>query len=258
MAQVSEAIAFYERKYDIIGEWVLRPRTKIVLRCDGDLVCRFCGRRPPEVTFQLEAHAIPEALGNRSITSSYECDACNQEFGGGIENDLGHWSKPMRTFARIRGKTGVPTLVKGSAGGWRIEYNAKSGFDVRDYEDDPIFKIDETKKVATFMLRRDTYVPVAVLKAFVKVGLTLMPAEEMANFGRALAWIKERDHRVEFVKDFPIVYTFQPGPMPNDLLVAFLLRRKIAALEVPYAYLVLSYGNEVSKSVCPAQSGMRP
>ena len=85
-----------------------------------------------------------------------------------------------------------------------------------------------------------------------KVGLTLMPAEEMSNFGRALAWIKERDHQVEFVKDFPIVYTFQPGPMPNDLLVAFLFRRKIAASEVPYAYLVLSYGNEVFQVSLPS------
>ena len=216
MAQISEAIEFYQRNYDIIGQWVVRPGTKIVLKRGGDLICRFCARRRPEVTFQLEAHAIPEALGNRSITSTYECDDCNQEFGRGIENDLGHWSKPMRTFARIRGKSGVPTLVKGSAGGWRIEYDPKSGFNVRDYEDDPIFKIDETNKVATFMLRRDTFVPVAVLKAFVKVGLTLLPVEEMSNFGQALAWIKERDHRVGFVKDFPIVYTFQPGPMPHD------------------------------------------
>ena len=235
MAQVSGAIAFYERNYDLIGQWSLRPGTKVVLGGRDDLVCRFCGRRPPEVTFQLEAHAIPEALGNKSLTSTYECDACNRGFGSGIENDLGHWSKPMRTFARIRGKSGVPTLVKGSAGGWRIEYDAEAGFNVRDYEDDPIWTMDETKKVATFMLRRDTFVPVAVLKAFVKVGLTLLPAEEMLNFGQALAWIRERDHRIGFVKDFPIVYTFQPGPRPIDLLVAIVLRRKIAASEVPYA-----------------------
>jgi hypothetical protein len=58
----------------------------------------------------------------------------------------------------------------------------------------------------------------------------------MLNFGQALAWIRERDHRIGFVKDFPIVYTFQSEPMPIDLLVVFLFRRKIAASEVPYAY----------------------
>ncbi len=94
--------------------------------------------------------------------------------------------------------------------------------------------------------------PVAVLKAFVKIGLTLMPAEEMANFSRALDWIKEPDHRVGLVKDFPIIYTFQPGPMPNDLLVAFLLRRNIAVSGVPYAFLVLAYGNEVYQVSLPS------
>ena len=201
---------------------------------------------------KLDAHAIPEAFGNKSITSTYECDACNQAFGRGIENDLGNWSKPMRTFARIRGKNGVPTMKKGSSGGWRIEYDATSGFDIREYEDDPIFEIDEAAKIVTFRLRRDTYVPVAVLKGFVKIGLTLMPAEEMANFAKALAWIREPDHRVGLVKDFPIFYTFQPGPMPNDLIFTCLLRRKAAASGVPYAFLVLAYGNEVFQVWLPS------
>jgi len=44
-------------------------------------------------------------------------------FGDGIENDLGNWSKPMRSFAPVRGKSGVPTLKKGGHGpGRRIEY----------------------------------------------------------------------------------------------------------------------------------------
>jgi hypothetical protein len=58
-------------------------------------------------------------LGNKSVESTYECDACNEIFGKGIENDLGNWSKPMRTLARIRGKSGVPTIKKtGDAPGW--------------------------------------------------------------------------------------------------------------------------------------------
>ena len=98
-------INFYENSYDIIGQWFVRPGDKVVLGDMQNRICRFCGKQPPEVTFRKVAHAIPELLGNKSIESAYECDTCNQEFGSGIENDLGNWSKPMRTLIRIRGKS---------------------------------------------------------------------------------------------------------------------------------------------------------
>jgi hypothetical protein len=56
----------------------------------GACAAGFCGEISPEVTFKLEAHALPEALGNKSLTTTHECDACNQGFGRGIENDFGH------------------------------------------------------------------------------------------------------------------------------------------------------------------------
>ena len=86
----------------------------------------------------------------------------------------------MRTFAKICGKGGVPCLKKGSSGGWRIEYGP-SGFDITAYEEDPIFEIDEAAKMVTFHLRRDPYVPVGVLKAFVKMGLTPQPSPHFHN-----------------------------------------------------------------------------
>jgi hypothetical protein len=250
--KIAEAAAFYDQRYAGIQPLFLRPGVKIALGDAKNRVCRFCGHGEPSVTFKLEAHAIPEALGNKSITTNYECDGCNQAFGRGIENDLGNWSKPSRTFARIRGKSGVPTLKKGGPDpGWRIEYG-QTGFDIKQYEDDPIFVIDEEKKQLTFELKRDAYTPVAVLKAFVKIGLTLLPAEELPNFTEALAWVRELDHKKGLVKEFPMVRTFQPGPMPNDLIVVMLMRRRASVTGVPYAFLVLAYGNEVFQVFLPS------
>lgn len=232
---------------------VLRPGAKVVLGDKANRGCRFCGKTPTEVTFKLEAHAIPELLGNKSITTTYECDACNQLFGNSIENDLGNWSKPMRTFARIRGKSGVPTLKKGGTNpGWRIEFGL-TGFSISHYEDDPVCTVDEVNKQIHFMLKRDAYTPVAVLKALVKIGLSLMPAAEIGNFPHALAWIYEAGHSRVFAEQSPILYTFQPGPMPNDLLSVFILRRKSSVTNVPYAFLVLGYGNEVLQVHLPSQ-----
>jgi HNH endonuclease len=169
----------------------IRPGTKVMLGDKTNRVCRFCGKRPPDVTFRKAAHVIPEALGNKSIESAYECDVCNDKFGRGIENDLGKWSEPMRTFARIRGKSGVPTLKKGGdAPGWRIEYDS-AGFSITSYEDDPLYDVDEASKQIIFKLKRGAHTPIAVLKApFGDRPVSLLPRqspvtntnnEEMAN-----------------------------------------------------------------------------
>ena len=246
-------INFYETHYDILKHWLLRPGEKVRLGDKQNRVCRFCDRRPPDVTFRMVAHAIPEALGNKSIESAYECDECNERFGRGIENDLGSWSKPMRTFARIRGKSGVPTLKKtGDGKGWRIDYGA-TGFNITSYEDDPIYEIDELSRRITFKLRRDSYTPVAVLKAFMKIGLTLLPDEEFSNFGDLLNWVMSVDHSRRFAEVCPVIGTFQPGPMPNDLISVFILRRKSHVANYPYMYLVLGYGNEVFQVQMPSK-----
>lgn len=250
--EIAAAADIYDRHYAGMEPLFLRPGEKIELGDARDRVCRFCGQCEPETTFRLKAHAIPEALGNKSIFTNYECDQCNQAFGKGIENDLGNWSKPSRTFARISGKNGVPTLKKSGPGpAWRIEYG-QTGFVIEHYERDPVFVVDDDKKQIRFELTRDPYTPVAVLKAFVKIGLTLLPAEELTNFTEALAWIREPDHTKGLVKQFPALWTFQPGPMRSDLIVAMLMRRRAGVTNMPYAFLVLAYGNDVFQVFLPS------
>lgn len=253
MKNQEKSAQFYANNYDVLASWLVQPGKKIILGKKEDRKCRFCGKRPPEVSFRKIAHAIPEALGNKSIQSLYECDSCNEAFGNGIENDLGNWSKPVRTFARIRGKRGVPTLKKGGdLPGWRIEYE-EAGFQISAYEDDPIFTVDEEKRRITFKLKRDPFTPVAVLKAFMKIGLTLLPEEEVKNFLHLMAWVRNKDHRLLFAERSPIICSFIPGPRPNDRIEVFILRRKPHVNDYPYAYLVLSYGNEVFQVQLPSQ-----
>ncbi|MBX5186315.1 HNH endonuclease [Rhizobium sp. NZLR5] len=252
MASLEETILFYEDRYDIIGQWFLTPGTKVVLGDSTNRRCRFCDRAEPEVWFKSVAHAIPESLGNKSIESMYECDDCNSFFGRGIENDLGNWSKPIRSLMRIRGKSGVPSLAKGGPKGWRIEYGEPSGFEIKQYEHDPIFSVDEQNRVVHFSLKRDSYTPVAVLKALMKIGLTLIPDEEVKNFAHLKNWVRHPDHSIPFVEGLPVLYTLQPGFMPPNKIAAFILRRKPGAQDCAYAYLVLSYGNETYQVMLPS------
>lgn len=247
---VQEAIRFYESSYDWLGGSFLTPGQRATLGDRENRVCRFCGLSEPNVSFRTKAHAIPEFLGNKTLLTNYECDSCNHHFGTGIENDLANWTKPNRTLSRIRGKRGVPTIKElGPGKGWRIEYD--SAFRVTQYEADPIAEVDEEQKCVTFKLKRDPYTPVAVLKALVKIGLTVIPASEMGKFQDTMEWVRSRDHSRPFVQSFPILHTFQPGPMRNDLTVLMLMRRKPQVAEAPFAFFVIGFGNDVFQVFLP-------
>ena len=84
MKNQEKSVQFYANNYDVLASWLVQPGKKIILGEKEDRKCRFCGKRPPEVSFRKIAHAIPEALGNKSIQSLYECDSCNEAFGNGI------------------------------------------------------------------------------------------------------------------------------------------------------------------------------
>jgi hypothetical protein len=157
----------------------------------------------------------------------------------------------MRTFARIRGKNGIPTLKRGGDDGWRIEHG-ESGFEIKAYEADPLFDLDEANRRITFHLRRDPFTPVAVLKAFMKMGLTLLPDAELVNFQPLLDWVQEADHSQPFAARIPLLHTFQPGPMRPDLIDVRVLRRRVGVTGVPYAFFVVAYGNEAFQVSLPS------
>ena len=109
-ARGEKAAQFYEETYVGAHPLFLRPGKRLVLAGPDPRVCRFCGRDSANTRFRHDAHAIPHLLGNRTLFTREECDQCNLFFGSTIENDLGNWTKPTRTFSRIKGKNGVPTL----------------------------------------------------------------------------------------------------------------------------------------------------
>jgi HNH endonuclease len=140
--EAKDAVRFYWGNYTCIGQRILEPGKKIVLRSSRPGVCRFCGLAEPEVTFRDKVHAIPESTGNKSLTTKYECDRCNRLFGSGIENDFGNWSKAQRAMSGVRGKGPPPTLKEESRRQWRFEHGA-DGIKVTQDEKDPIAVVNE-------------------------------------------------------------------------------------------------------------------
>ena len=251
-----EAYRFYDSAYDLICAHLVRPGEREVLGRSDNRVCRFCGRNDATASFKDRAHAIPESLGNKSLFTTYECDKCNHLFGTTIENDLGAYTKPGRVFARIRGKRSVPSLKQHGAveRPWRIDVQ-DSEFHISEYEDDSLVDIVHEGNRIELVVTKDAYTPVAVVKAFVRIGLTLVPETELSNFRDALDWIMETDHGAQRgPRRVATTVTFQPGPMPNDVICAAVLRRKASVRNVPYAFLVLTFGNHQYQVCIPSET----
>lgn len=233
---------FYADHYQVLRSRILQPGKVSILGDEEKKVCRFCGLRSPQVYFSNEAHAIPETTGNKSLYTHYECDACNSLFGVGIENDFGNWTKPMRAISRIIGKKGVPT-IKQPHDGWRIKSGAA---ELKIYRNviSSVSEIDETNKIIRLKLPRDLYTPVAVLKTFFKMGLTLLPDDEICYYRSALEWIRCSDHGNSPFDKYEILHTSYRWHPGNGRILLILLRRISENDNLPYIFFIISYGHE--------------
>lgn len=69
--------------------------------------CRFCGTTDQRAFGRKRnAHTFPEALGNRTLFSLDECEACNQRFSV-YEDALCKAVGPYLTLGGVEGKRGV-------------------------------------------------------------------------------------------------------------------------------------------------------
>lgn len=81
--------------------------------------CRFCGETDVRA-FRNVAHTLPEAFGNKWVTSLDECDACNARFGA-FDDALAKSMGAVLTVGGVQGKhnkvrqtgrTGGPAAIR--------------------------------------------------------------------------------------------------------------------------------------------------
>ncbi|MDT3401245.1 hypothetical protein [Mucilaginibacter terrae] len=193
-------IEHFYRNYKLIGK-----AEKRIHAFTGTLSCRFCGKSSPEVIFKNDAHLVPELMGKNDFLYSEECDSCNSLFSK-YESHLAIYLRPYLTMLGVKGKKKVPFFQSRSAadhtnGRTIITTGANNQKNiVLGSLDD--YKIDHEKKVATFTFRNPPYIPLNVYKAFVKIGLSLLPNEKVAKYQNLCHWISDRPHgRLDY---FPI------------------------------------------------------
>lgn len=148
-------------------------------------VCRFCSMTYKETSFNKEAHAISEALGNKSIILNEECDNCNEFFDKNIERDFLTYHDITRTAYGIKNKQNQVPKIKTSNGAFEMcgdkEYNIKVQCEKFDSSKPPILiSLDPNKKIK----------PQNLYKTLCKFALSLISSDDITHFEKTINWIK--------------------------------------------------------------------
>ena len=244
---------FYNKNYSLLfSDFSISKRKKLFIGTKDNRKCRFCGKIKPDTTFRKEAHALPAFIGNKRIISLEECDSCNEEFGKTLEDHFAKFSLPSRVISQVRGRVGVPSYKHKIDKRSRIDF--KDMLSIIGVEGGNPFvehRPDHNQIVLNFI--REPYVPVQVFKCLVKMGLSLLPSNEVGYFEKLIKWVRS-NHGSEgypFSK-LPCFITFTPGPMPYKGVINFLFKRKDENGCVPYLTYIIAFGNEMYQIFIPS------
>ncbi|WP_024850881.1 HNH endonuclease [Hydrogenovibrio kuenenii] len=172
------------QKYDF---YIPRTDKRVVLgnRNKDARCCRFCKKGLSEgVMFTKIAHAIPEALGNKTLILGDECDECNRYFGDEIEPALVQYLDLYRATNGIKGKKGHPKVVFDNC---HIQYTENGTF---------IIVNDETalKKAGdefTLVLKKQQNIsPKKIYKALCKITLSTLHEEDISSLTDTVRWLR--------------------------------------------------------------------
>jgi HNH endonuclease len=183
--------------------------------------CRFCKRSLPEVTFEKEAHVLPQLIGNRNITNTFECDSCNNDlslYESHFANFLGPllqtWGVRGRNKIPVHRRTGRPVEEVGIKEELRLE-------SIRDGNSNhlkflmhgtmPMSDVEFNGNEIKLKLRKNSYTPQHVFRALLHAGFCLLPENELQDFELARKWLIDEDRRYPEYVGASIFQTTLPG-----------------------------------------------
>ncbi|WP_303315193.1 hypothetical protein Q4Q34_16055 [Flavivirga abyssicola] len=147
-------------------------------------ICRFCLNKSNPTTFNNKAHAISEALGNKTIILFDECDKCNKEFSETIEPHIIQYLSLFRTIFGVKGKGGNKKL-KGK--NFTLSNNGQVNIVFNSLEDRP------NPSDKNYNLKLNLQEPLVfqnVYKSFCKYFLSVIDDNDLIHFRDTIKWIK--------------------------------------------------------------------
>lgn len=153
-------------------------------------ICRFCGKKIPEVTFDHLAHAISESIGCKEFINYEECDACNKKFSP-IEQDFYRRHAFDLAFATIAGKKGLREIETKDfsipTGNGMIPINIKSLNKFNKIEDNIKHGGDSILLSAKKTIVK--YTPQNIYKCLCKYVIGMLESKYLPHFKDTIDWI---------------------------------------------------------------------
>ena len=219
-------------------------------------VCRFCGAVYSTVErFKSKAHLLPELIGNKNLLSDFECDKCNSLFGR-YENDLANFLGASRAFHISNAKSGH-LKFKSPDKTFIVKKDDEVSTDeaklrVESHEEENNhFTLDAENKKVTFHTTRPSYNPHNVYKAFLKIGLSVLPDTCITDYKIAFPILQSARKNEEADNPLFKLNLYQhPGPaFPSPMVILFEKKQKTDA--VPTHIVCLMFHNYTYQLTLP-------
>jgi len=212
-------------------------------------VCIYCGKSMSDgVTFHKEAHAIPESLGNKTIISANECDACNDFFSNTIDRDIFEYLKLFRVLYGKKGKTGIPKLkFKNNT---VVKHDGKKVIILQQVHGNE-GKIDFSEENFKIPLEFNSKINfMNIYRSLVKYVLAVIPNEELVNFLETVKWIMNIKNNGD-IMDLPSVAAKVDQVNYYEQPILMIYKRKTDDVSLPYMYAELRITNFIFVYIIP-------
>lgn len=200
-------------------------RTYIGEKDKAKRICRFCNNDRKPTQYESEAHAISEALGNKTVILNEECDKCNNHFSRTIEPDIIQYLSLFRTFFDVKGKGGSKKF-KGDNFELKNEENVLLSF--HSIEDRP------KEFSMPYNIKLEAKEPIAIqniYKSLCKYFLSVIDASQLSHFSETIKWVNgdKVAEKLPLIGEMISYHSFSKQPK----LVTYL--RKVDDKSIPFA-----------------------
>lgn len=245
----------FDKHYQVMRIVTCPDKKLMTLKRKSDRVCRFCKLNYGETSFNSEAHLLSKLIGNKYLISDFECDKCNKIFGR-YESDLAFYLGPLRAFQGMNQLSIEKSKFKSPNKQVVTEttdfYGADNCVSI-SREDclDQTFEFDRETGLTKVKLVKQSYVPLHVFKAILKMALSCLSDKDITNYKLAIDYILSNrlDKHITVVAKI-LQYTLQPGTGYKSP-IAFLFQKKVASQRLITHVFMLYFMNQIYQIAIP-------